>query len=81
MPESSAYPIEGGCDGGTVRYRMETAPLIVQYSHSRWSQRETGAPFARTQHPAPWRADTSADSAPRSAKMRANHSRTDCRWL
>jgi hypothetical protein len=46
MSDSSAYPIEGGCDCGAVRYRMETAPLIVHCCHCRWCQRETGASFA-----------------------------------
>jgi aromatic ring-cleaving dioxygenase len=40
------YPLSGGCDCGTVRYRMETAPLFVHCCHCRWCQRETGASFA-----------------------------------
>lgn len=40
------YPIEGGCDCQSVRYRMETAPLIVHCCHCRWCQRESGASFA-----------------------------------
>ena len=40
------YPIEGGCDCLSVRYRMETAPLIVHCCHCRWCQRESGASFA-----------------------------------
>jgi hypothetical protein len=43
---STAYPLEGGCDCGQIRYRMETAPLIVHCCHCRWCQRETGASFA-----------------------------------
>src|ERR1700729_390566 len=39
-------PLEGGCDCGTLRYRMETSPLIVHCCHCRWCQRETGAAFA-----------------------------------
>lgn len=42
----SAYPIEGGCDCGKVRYRMLTAPLVVHCCHCRWCQRETGSSFA-----------------------------------
>jgi hypothetical protein len=42
----SSYPIEGGCDCGVVRYRMETQPLIVHCCHCRWCQRESGASFA-----------------------------------
>lgn len=43
---SSVYPLEGGCDCGLIRYRMETAPLIVHCCHCRWCQRETGTAFA-----------------------------------
>jgi hypothetical protein len=42
----SSYPIEGGCDCGVLRYRMETQPLIVHCCHCRWCQRESGASFA-----------------------------------
>jgi hypothetical protein len=42
----SRFPIEGGCDCRTIRYRMETAPLFVHCCHCRWCQRETGASFA-----------------------------------
>jgi len=42
----TAYPIEGGCDCGKVRYRMLSAPLVVHCCHCRWCQRETGASFA-----------------------------------
>ena len=37
---------EGGCTCGEVRYRMETAPLIVHCCHCHWCQRETGSAFA-----------------------------------
>jgi hypothetical protein len=40
------FPIEGGCDCRSVRYRMETAPLFVHCCHCRWCQRESGASFA-----------------------------------
>jgi hypothetical protein len=43
---AGAYPIEGGCDCGKVRYRMLTAPLVVHCCHCRWCQRETGSSFA-----------------------------------
>jgi hypothetical protein len=46
MLESSAFPLEGGCDCRYVRYRMETRPLFVHCCHCRWCQRETGASFA-----------------------------------
>jgi hypothetical protein len=43
---TSAFPLEGGCDCRLIRYRMETAPLIVHGCHCRWCQRETGTAFA-----------------------------------
>lgn len=46
MLHSASFPIEGGCDCGTVRYRMESAPLFVHCCHCRWCQRESGASFA-----------------------------------
>lgn len=39
------YPLEGGCDCGEIRYRVETAPLFVHACHCRWCQRETGSAF------------------------------------
>jgi hypothetical protein len=42
----SAFPVEGGCDCGAVRYRLESAPLFVHCCHCRWCQRESGASFA-----------------------------------
>lgn len=41
-----AFPLDGGCDCRTIRYRMETAPLFVNCCHCRWCQRETGSAFA-----------------------------------
>lgn len=46
MPSSTVYPLEGGCGCKRIRYRMETAPLIVHCCHCRWCQRETGTAFA-----------------------------------
>jgi hypothetical protein len=46
MTTSTSFHIEGGCDCGHVRYRMETAPLYVHCCHCRWCQRESGAAFA-----------------------------------
>jgi len=46
MPSSEHFPLEGGCDCGSLRYRMETAPLFVHCCHCRWCQRESGASFA-----------------------------------
>ncbi|KIW95926.1 uncharacterized protein Z519_02992 [Cladophialophora bantiana CBS 173.52] len=45
-PQGVAFPIEGGCDCGEVRYAMMTEPMIVHCCHCRWCQRETGASFA-----------------------------------
>jgi len=44
--ETNDFPIEGGCDCRTIRYRMETKPLFVNCCHCRWCQRESGASFA-----------------------------------
>ena len=46
MPVASLYPLFGGCDCCTLRYRLETKPLFVHCCHCRWCQRETGASFA-----------------------------------
>ena len=46
MTSAAKFPLEGGCDCRDVRYRMETAPLIVHCCHCRWCQRETGSSFA-----------------------------------
>jgi hypothetical protein len=46
MPGPASFPAEGGCDCRTIRYRMETAPLVVHCCHCRWCQRESGASFA-----------------------------------
>jgi hypothetical protein len=46
MVADGAFPLAGGCDCRTIRYRLETRPLIVHCCHCRWCQRETGASFA-----------------------------------
>jgi len=46
MANTSQYPMEGGCDCRAVRYRMESAPLVVHCCHCRWCQRGSGASFA-----------------------------------
>ena len=38
--------LEGGCDCGHVRYRLEDRPMVVHCCHCRWCQRESGASFA-----------------------------------
>jgi hypothetical protein len=42
----TSFPLEGGCDCREVRYRIETAPLIVHCCHCRWCQRGSGSAFA-----------------------------------
>jgi hypothetical protein len=46
MLPAENYPLDGGCDCRTIRYRMHTRPLFVHCCHCRWCQRETGASFA-----------------------------------
>ena len=46
MTDINIYPLYGGCDCRTIRYRLETKPLFVHCCHCRWCQRETGASFA-----------------------------------
>jgi hypothetical protein len=46
MSDPSSFPLEGGCDCRSVRYRVLSAPLFVHCCHCRWCQRETGASFA-----------------------------------
>jgi len=46
MTANDAFPMEGGCDCGGVRYRMTTAPMFVHCCHCTWCQRETGTAFA-----------------------------------
>jgi hypothetical protein len=46
MSDPSSFPLEGGCDCRSVRYRVLTAPLFVHCCHCRWCQRESGASFA-----------------------------------
>jgi hypothetical protein len=38
--------IEGRCACGSVRFRLESRPLIVHCCHCTWCQRESGAAFA-----------------------------------
>lgn len=42
---SYSFPIEGRCTCGTIKYRMETAPLIVHCCHCTYCQHETGSAF------------------------------------
>jgi hypothetical protein len=46
MLTGNVFPLDGGCDCGLVRYRVQTQPLFVHCCHCRWCQRESGASFA-----------------------------------
>ena len=46
MTSADAFPLFGGCDCRSIRYRMDTRPLFVHCCHCRWCQRESGASFA-----------------------------------
>jgi hypothetical protein len=46
MQKLDPFPIDGGCDCKSVRYRLVSAPLVVHCCHCRWCQRESGASFA-----------------------------------
>jgi hypothetical protein len=46
MPSTAKFPVEGGCDCRSLRYRVNSAPLFVHCCHCRWCQRESGASFA-----------------------------------
>ncbi len=46
MSDPTVFPLEGGCDCRTIRYRLLTRPLFVHGCHCRWCQRESGASFA-----------------------------------
>lgn len=46
MVSTTEFPIEGGCDCRTIRYRMTVKPLFVHCCHCKWCQRESGASFA-----------------------------------
>jgi hypothetical protein len=42
---NSSAPLTGGCACGHVRYRMESAPIIVHGCHCRYCQRMSGSAF------------------------------------
>ena len=46
MTSTEGFPLFGGCDCRSLRYRMDTRPLFVHCCHCRWCQRESGASFA-----------------------------------
>ncbi len=41
----SAFPLDGGCGCGRVRYRLERPPLVVHCCHCTRCQREAGSAF------------------------------------
>jgi hypothetical protein len=46
MTSTDGFPLFGGCDCRSLRYRMDARPLFVHCCHCRWCQRESGASFA-----------------------------------
>jgi hypothetical protein len=44
--QKTDFTADGGCDCGSIRYRMTSRPLFVHCCHCRWCQRESGASFA-----------------------------------
>lgn len=44
---SDAFPLEGGCDCRTIRYRMTARPLVVRCCHFRSCQRIHRCPRCR----------------------------------
>lgn len=42
----AAYPLEGGCFCGFVRYRLETPPMFVNCCHCTDCQKQVGSAFA-----------------------------------
>jgi hypothetical protein len=40
MLPAESYPLDGGCDCQTIRYRMHTRPLFVHCCHCRWCQQD-----------------------------------------
>jgi hypothetical protein len=46
MPELPAFPVEGGCICGVVRYRLKAPPLGVYNCHCKDCQRQSGAAYS-----------------------------------
>ncbi|MEO8835294.1 MAG: GFA family protein [Caldimonas sp.] len=46
MTSTDDRPHEGGCVCRAIRFRLESAPLIVHCCHCTWCQRESGSAFA-----------------------------------
>lgn len=46
MAKRRAFPVDGGCACGSLRYRLLNKPLFVHCCHCTWCQRETGSAFA-----------------------------------
>ena len=41
-----AFPCDGGCTCGHVRYQVSSKPMIVHCCHCSWCQRQSGSAFA-----------------------------------
>jgi hypothetical protein len=46
MSQDTAFPLDGRCTCGAVRYRLTATPIVVHCCHCSWCQRETGTAFA-----------------------------------
>ena len=46
MSATTKTSLEGGCDCGEIRYRLNSAPMFVNCCHCRWCQRGSGSAFA-----------------------------------
>jgi len=44
--DTSFIPLDGGCECGAVRFRIESAPIITHCCHCRLCQAATGSAFA-----------------------------------
>jgi hypothetical protein len=46
MPKLPAFPVEGGCICGAVRYRLSASPLGIYNCHCKDCQRSAGSAFS-----------------------------------
>jgi len=75
--ETSFVPLTGGCRCGSVRFRMETAPIITHCCHCRQCQKVSGSAFRvnamiETHHL------TILEGAPRLFQRAASHEEMQC---
>lgn len=45
LSSKSAFPVDGGCVCGHIRYRMTTLPMVTHCCFCTWCQRESGSAF------------------------------------